>query len=332
MPRICGPKKIRFMKYTRLLGLGCVLALLSGGTLLAQQLSLFTQYRENATILNPAAMESDYLTSDGAYNITIGANYRRQWIGLENAPETQSVRFSYINNRLSGATFTAGAYLLNDQTGPTGYTGAYGRVGTVLGRNPEYAGISIGLSAGYVGYRVRSSELVLRDENDPLSGVDQSQSHPDIGLGVYAYNYLGDDHMFYGGISIPQLLGFDLTYQNDNGEFNVQRLRHYYAMAGWYWFTGQDSYLEVSSWVKYVEAAPVNVDFSVRYQLPSAPYMGMGLSTAGNFHFEAGLNVGQSYNADTNFRIGNGFHYSFCSYGPSVDGTHELQVAVSLAM
>ena len=319
------------MKYARLLCLGFVFALTAGNTLSAQQLSLFTQYRENATIINPAALESDFLISEGDYNLTFGANYRRQWAGLENTPTTQVVRGSYVNNRLSGATFTAGGYVMNDVTGPTGFTGLYGRIGTIIGRNPEYAGISVALSAGFAGYRVKSSELVLRDPLDPLGGVDQGQSHPDLGFGIYGYNYVGNDHMLYGGVSVPQVLGMDLTFTNENGEFDVKRVRHYYGMAGWYWFTGSDSFLEVSSWVKYVEGAPFNADVSVRYQLPSAPYMGMGLSTAGNFHFEAGINVGQSYNADTNFRIGYGFDYSFSSFGPSVGGTHELQVAVSLA-
>lgn len=319
------------MKYTRLLSLGLVLFGLAGGTLAAQQLSLFTKYRENATIINPAAVESDYLISEGDYNLSVGANYRRQWVGLENAPETQTLRFSYVNNNLSGATWHAGAYVVNDQTGPTGYTGFYGRVGTIIGRNPEYAGISIGLTAGYVGYRVRSSDLMVRDPGDPLTGVDQTQSHPDIGFGVFAYNYVGNDHMLYGGVSVPQLLGMDITYTNDDNEFDIQRLRHYYGSAGWYWFTGSASWLEVSTWIKYVEGAPLNADVNVRYQLPSAPYIGLGLSTAGNFHFEAGINVGQSYNADANFRIGYGYDYSFSSFGPSAGGTHELQVAVALA-
>jgi hypothetical protein len=101
-------------------------------------------------------------------------------------------------------------------------------------------------------------------------------------------------------------------------------------MAGWYWFTGSDSYLEVSSWVKYVEGAPLNADINLRYQLPSAPYLGAGFSTASNFTFEAGINVGQSYNADTHFRIGYAYGYSFRSFGPSVGGTHEIQLAVAL--
>ncbi|MDN3636231.1 PorP/SprF family type IX secretion system membrane protein [Neolewinella lacunae] len=316
------------MKYARLLGLGIVLSLMSGNGLFAQQLSLFTQYRENATIINPAAMESDFLTF--GYNMSFGANYRRQWAGQQNTPETQSIRFSYINSQASGVALTGGGYLMNDQTGPTGFTGAYGRVGAVISRDPEEGGISVGLSAGYVGYSVRVSELVFQQNGEPLSGTDIGQGHPDIGLGVYAYRYASDYSMFYGGISVPQLLGLDLTFQNENGQFNIQRLRHFYGMAGWYLFTGSDSFLELSSWVKYVEGAPLNADISLRYQLPSAPYMGAGISTAGNFHFEAGLNIGQSYNSDTNFRIGYGFDYSFSSFGPSVGGTHELQVAVAL--
>ena len=304
--------------------------LLAGGlTVSAQQLSLFSQYRESATIINPAAMESDWLTF--GYNMNFGANYRRQWAGQENTPETQTLRFSYINPNLRGATLTTGAYLINDQTGPTGYTGFYGRIGTVIGRNPDEAGLSVALSAGYVGYRVRGSELVLREVGDVLAGVDQSQSHPDVGLGIYGYGYLANDHMVYGGLSVPQLLGFDLTYENDNGEYEVSRLRHYYAMAGWYWFTGRDSYLELSSWLKYVDGAPLHADFSARYQLPTAPYLGAGLSSSGQFHFEAGINVGQSYDAATNFRLGYSYGYAFTEFGPSFGGTHELQLSVALS-
>lgn len=301
---------------------------LGGGYLPAQQLSLFTQYREAATMINPAAMESDWLAF--GYNMNFGAGYRRQWAGQENTPETQTLRFSYINPNSTGVTVTAGGYLLNDQTGPTGYTGFYGRIGTVIGRNPDEAGLSVGLSAGYVGYRVMGSELVLREENDVLFGVDQSQAHPDIGLGVFGYGYLNNDNMIYGGLSVPQLLGFDLTYENDNGDYQITRLRHYYGMLGWYWFTGDASYLEASSWVKYVEGAPLHADINLRYQMPTAPYLGAGLSTAGTFNFEAGINVGQSTDSDTNFRLGYSYGYSFTEVGPSFGGIHELQLSVAL--
>lgn len=279
-------------------------------------------------MINPAALESDYLTF--GYNLGFGANYRKQWIGFDNAPETQSIRVSYVKPSRSAVTITAGGYLLNDQTGPTGFTGAYGRIGTLFSDDPESYGISVGLSAGFVGYRVNVSELVLREDGDALVGADRSQSHPDVGLGVFGYGYISDYSMLYGGLSIPQVLGFDVTFQDDNGDFSVQRLRHYYATAGWYYFTSDESFLELSTWIKYVDGAPLNADINLRYQLPSAPFLGLGVSTAGNFHLEAGINVGQSVGAPTNFRIGYGFNYSFSSFGPSVGGTHEIQLAVAL--
>ncbi|MEO0732690.1 MAG: type IX secretion system membrane protein PorP/SprF, partial [Bacteroidota bacterium] len=94
------------MIHARLLCLGLMLSILGTADLCAQQLSLFTKYRENATILNPAALESDFLTN--GYNISFGANYRRQWAGLDNTPETQTIRASYINPSRGSVSLTAG--------------------------------------------------------------------------------------------------------------------------------------------------------------------------------------------------------------------------------
>lgn len=315
------------MKHFRLL---LLLSLLAGWqpSATAQQLSLFSQYRENATLINPAAMETDFLSF--GYNMTVGASYRKQWAGFSGSPETQSVRFSYLNRNNSGTSLTFGGHILNDQTGPTGYTGAYARLGAVIGGNPEYGGLSIAITGGYVGYRVDASEINLREQGDVLGGVNQSQSHPDVGLGIFYYGLDRNDNMFYAGLSIPQVLGFDLTFQDENGEFSIQRLRHYYAMTGYYIFFGNDALLELSAWGKYVEGAPFNADFNIRYQTPAAFYIGGGVSTAGNAHIEAGVTLGDNAGLDNIIRIGYGHDYSFSSFGPSAGGTHELQVSFSL--
>lgn len=294
----------------------------------AQQLSLFTQYRENATLINPAAMETDFLSY--GYNMTVGASYRKQWAGISGSPTTQSVRFSYLNPTRSGSSLSFGGYVLNDQTGPTGYTGAYGRIGAVIGGDPKYSGLSLALSGGYVSYRVDASKINLRDPGDIFGTANQSQSHPDVGFGLYYYNLDRNDNMFYAGISVPQLIGLDVTFQKDNGDFSVQRLRHYYAMTGYNILYKNDAILELSAWGKYVEGAPFNADFNIRYQMPAALYIGAGLSTAGNAHIEAGVTLGENAGLDNIIRIGYGLDYSFSSFGPSVGGTHELQVSFSL--
>jgi type IX secretion system PorP/SprF family membrane protein len=304
--------------------------LLAATGLTAQQLSLFTQYRENTTLINPAAVESDFLAY--GQNISFGASYRAQWVGLDNAPTTQTVRGTYLATGMSGVALQAGGHIINDQTGPTGFTGFYGRIAGIVTDDPEYGGFSVGLSAGFVQYRVRASELDLRDEGDLIGSVDQSQMNPDVGVGVFFYKAIGGrfvDNYIYGGISVPQVLGLDLTFKDDQNDFTTQRVRHYYGLLGFYKFFDNGSFLEPSVWVKYVENAPTNVDVNLRYQLPVALWIGAGGSTAGTVHLETGFVLGENVGFDNFVRLGYGYDYSFSSFGPSAGSTHELNVAFS---
>ena len=293
-----------------------------------QQLSLFTQYRENATLINPAAVESDFFSL--GLPMTIGATYRTQWSGFADAPRTQSVRFSYINPDSKGVGLMPGGYVFNDQTGPTGFTGVYGRVAGVLSADPLYNGFIVGLSAGYVQYRIKSSEVVLRDQNDILGSVNQATSYPDFGVGVYFYQTVGKRDYFYAGVSVPQVAGLDLTFKNDNGDFTLKRVQHYYGMVGMYNFFDNDGFLESSLWAKYAQNVPVNVDANIRYQTPHNFWIGTGISSAKNFHIDAGVVLGDMYNADNLVRIGYGYDYSFSEFGPSAGSSHEINLTFSL--
>jgi len=293
----------------------------------AQQLSLFTQYRENASLINPAAIEGDFFAY--GQNMTFGVSYRSQWVGLANGPRTQTLRGSYLNTDYSGVTLLAGGHIINDQTGPTGFTGAYGRIGGVVTSDPEYSGLSIALSAGIVQYRVDASKIRLRDPNDVLGEQDQSQLFPDVGLGLYYYQMVGDGDFFYTGLSVPQVIGLDLTFQDENGEFYTKRVQHFYGLLGFYKFFNDDSFLEPSVWVKYAPNAPVNADINLRYQLPSSFWIGTGVSTGGNFHMDAGVVIGQNSGFDNTIRLGYGFDYSFSSFGPTAGSTHELNLTFS---
>lgn len=100
----------------------------------AQQLPLFTQYRENTGLLNPAALEPDYLGYGN--NFTVGASYRSQWDGLSGAPKTMTLRATYFADDYAGVTMMGGGYLVRDQTGPLSFTGAYGRIAGVITSDP----------------------------------------------------------------------------------------------------------------------------------------------------------------------------------------------------
>ena len=306
-----------------------VLLVLCYASLNAQQLSLFTQYRENITILNPAAIESDFFAYD--QNVTLGATYRAQWVDIANAPRTATIRGSYFNRNGSGATLQAGGFLVNDQTGPTGFTGFYGRIGGIISGDPEYSGLSLGLSAGIVQYRVDGDQIDFKDQGDLVGMENNAQFFPDVGLGVFFYTAtgrFGNDYL-YGGISVPQVIGLDLTFQNDNGEFTTQRVQHFYGVLGYYKFFDNDSFLEPSIWVKYTNNVPVNVDFNLRYQMPTNLWIGGGIASSNSVHLEAGVLLGDTYSYDSAIKIGYGFDYSFSTFGPFVGTVHEINLTFS---
>lgn len=307
-----------------------IILLLFSITLQAQQLTLFTQYRENTTLINPAALEGDYFIF--GQNLTMGVSYRAQWTGISGSPRTQSARISFLNSEGSGVALMAGGQIINDQTGPTGFTGLYGRIGGLLTDDPEYGGLAIALSAGMVQFRVKASEIVLRQEGDILGQVDQSQFFPDVGVGLFFYRMLGgslDGDYFYLGASVPQAFGLDFTFQNDNGEFYTKRVQHFYGQIGLIKFFDNDSFLEPSLWVKYAPNAPLNADVNLRYQLPSSFWVGTGVSTAGTYHLEAGFLLGQNMGLDNTIRIGYGYDYTFSTIGPTAGATHEINLGFS---
>ncbi len=298
--------------------------------LLSQQLPLFTQYRENATIINPGAMESDFLVNQ--QNFTIGSSFRSQWTGLEGAPRTRILRGSFVSNGYGGAQLLAGASILSDRTGPTSLTGIYGRIGAVISNDPEYFGISLGLSGGLVQFKYNATEAVLHEDGDVVGESTYAQLFPDIGFGVYAYQTVGDGNTLYGGISVPQLLGLDLKFTEENGEFDIKRIQHFYANIGLIkYFSDGDGFVEPSLWVKYAPNVPINTDFNLRVQLPGSLWIGTGISTAKNFHLDVGFNLGDNVGFDNLIKLGYGYDYSFSDFGPFVGSTHELNLTYSFS-
>lgn len=294
----------------------------------AQQLPLFTQYRENATLINPASMESDFLAS--AQNMTFGVSIRSQWTGISGGPRTRVLRGSFVNSKSSGASFLVGGHIISDATGPTGVTGIYGRAGAVISSDPEYSGIALALSGGLVQYKIDADEIVLHDQGDVLGTQSYSQLHPDVGVGVFAYQVVGDGNMLYGGISVPQILGLDLAFSDENGEFSVKRVQHFYGHVGLYKFLrDEENFLEPSLWLKYTPNAPINADFNLRVKLPGSIWIGSGVSTAKNFHLDLGFDLGDNVGFDNLIKLGYGYDYSFSPFGPFVGSTHELNLSIS---
>ncbi len=300
----------------------------------AQQLPLFTQYRENLGIINPAAVHSDFLL----YNktTTVGIGYRKQWADLDASPTTQVLRFDHFN-AYSGnnAQPIFGGYFMNDQTGPLGMTGLYGKVAVVISNDPEEYGISAGLTAGGVMHHLDPAKIIVRDNNDIEISNRQNQIVPDVGLGVYAWQKFGgrgffDGDIIAGGLSVPQVLGLNLSYKDTNGKFSQKRVQHFYGQLSLiHRFDDEEKFLEPSIWIKYAPNAPLNIDFNLKYLLIPSLWVGTGVSTGGNFHAETGFMLGDDAGLRGNLKLGYGYDYSFSPAGPFFGSTHEINLTYS---
>jgi type IX secretion system PorP/SprF family membrane protein len=300
----------------------------------AQQLPLFTQYRDNLGIINPAAPHTDFLTQK--LPISAGLSYRKQWVGLENPPTTQVLRYEHIMAH-TGNSFSPifGAYILRDVTGPLGMTGLYGKFGAALTDDAEEGGISAALSGGLVAYHLDTDKIRTRDAGDVVATSRSTRLFPDVGLGVFYWKRLDgrgffEDDMLSGGFSVPQVLGLNLEFKNDSKTFATKRIQHFYGQFSWlHSIDDNEKFIQPSIWVKYAPNAPVNVDMNVRYQLIPVLWIGAGASTGGNFHAETGFNIGEDAGIEGLLKIGYGFDYSFSRLGPFAGSTHEFNVTYS---
>lgn len=255
-------------------------------SLQAQQTPLFSAYRDQWAILNPAALSNNYLLNDRSMSLS-GA-WHVQWWNLAESPRTQAMQWEWVNEDKNSVF---GAQVLNDQTGKIGQTGLYGRYAyrINMGRRTEQS-ILIGLNAGLVQYRARLSDI---DFPDPGSvALQNTQSYrPDLGVGVF-YHYAD---RFYAGISAPQCFGVRTVFQQEPQALSIRRVPHLYAVVGGYWSApwlgNETSFLEPSLWVKYVANAPLNLDFNLRAQVSELVWVGAGMNTGFGAQWSAALHV-----------------------------------------
>jgi type IX secretion system PorP/SprF family membrane protein len=312
------------------------IAFFSFSEAVGQQLPLFSLYRENQGIINPASISSDFLLLREEQPLSIGVTYRTQRMGDAGQITTQTLKGEFIAVNENQFAPLLGMYLVNDEVGPTQMMGIYGRAANIFGLNhPNYGGFSLGLSFGAVQYRIKASEIELLDQDDVLGETDQSQWRPDVGVGLYFYKGFGqrgfESILAYGGISAAQLISLDLTFKGSSGEFPLTRTPHYYGVVGIYKFLDEFSFIELSSWSRYVKNAPISIDLNVRYQKGRLFWIGVGGSLNGNIHTEFGAFLFSLFNdvtvSGSNLKLGIGFDYSLVNYYGQTDRTIEINLA-----
>lgn len=232
-----------------------IIIFITSGVTYGQQQAMFTQYMFNGLAINPA-----YTGSQDGVNITSLA--RRQWVGMEGAPSTET--FS-IHGPIRNKKIALGLQLFHDEIGVTDQYGVYGTYAYRIKMNKGT--LAAGLQAGFNSYRANFSSVITKTADDPHFSYEDVQAFlPNFGAGLF-YN----TQRFYAGFSLPLLLTNTLPGSAAN---TARQYRHWFATAGYVLDLGPQLKLKPNILVKAVQGAPLEIDLNANLLIKDLIWIG----------------------------------------------------------
>ncbi len=296
---IPNPNK-RYGRY--LLALLAVSILSIGEGLFAQQDAQYTQYMYNTVSVNPA-----YAGSRG--HISAAVLYRAQWIGLDGAPQTQTLN---VHSPIGYRGIGLGASIIRDRIGPTAednfdidfsytvYTSTEGR-------------LSFGLKASMNLLDIRFSEL-NQYTTDPILEEDvDNRFSPNFGAGVYYHN-----KKFYAGLSVPRFL--ETSHFEGESLATAKEQMNFYFITGYVWDLNPNLKFKPTLLTKVVQGAPLQVDLSANFMLSEKFILGAA------YRWDAAVSGMLGFNISNKFLIGLAYDRETTELGSQAfnDGSFEV--------
>lgn len=252
------------------------------GSLLAQQDPQYTQYMYNMNVVNPA-----YAGSKESLSIT--GLYRKQWSGLDGAPET----FTLSLHSPVGEKVGLGISAIKDELGPVKETNVYADFSYTLDLGTRVK-LALGVKAGATFHEVDLTGLSLQDPGDPFFSQNIDNTYPNVGAGAFLYA-----DKFYVGLSVPNMI--KSVHLDENGlKYGSEEL-HYFATAGYIFDINDNFKLKPSVMVKSSFDAPVSFDanlnalFLDRFEIGGSYRLDDSFSGMVGFQVTPMLRIGYAY-------------------------------------
>lgn len=245
---ICTIKSKTTMKKTYLIVITIVLAAISNNY--AQQDPHYTQYMYNLSVVNPAYAGS----KDG---LSGGLLYRKQWVEIEDAPETGT----FFLHSPVGKNVGLGVSAITDKIGPVEETNFYGDFSYTLRLAGEHR-IAFGLKAGATFHKVGLFSDIgngnVPDADDPAFQEDSNATFFNLGTGIFYYT-----DTYYISFSVPNLFkSSHLDYDGRN--FGTEDL-HYFLTGGYVFDLNPNLKFKPFAMIKSAFNAPISFDVSTNF-------------------------------------------------------------------
>lgn len=313
-----------------------------GGPLQAQQKPHYTQYILNQYVINPA------ITGIENY-VDIKASHRMQWVGLLDAPVTtyltihgpigkQDYKTTPTSFKVPGENPRGGKYweqytvsephhgwglqIINDRTGPLNNFSAMATYAYHIGLSPR-TNLSAGIGIGLSNISLNADKLQFYNSSvDPavFSNGLINRMKPDANVGLYLYS--AD---YFIGLSAMQVLPSKLDFSNNTlKQLEGKKVPHLFLTSGYRFLVGDNFNLTPSVMVKYVQPAPVQVEFNAKLQYQDQLWLGAGYRHKDGATAMIGLNLGNAV------QLGYSYDYIISRLNTFTRGTHEILLGFTL--
>lgn len=274
---------------------------------IAQQDAMYTQYMFNTLAINPAYAGSRDFTSATAL-------YRKQWLGIDGAPETQT--FS-IDGPLKNEKVGLGFQAFNDNLGVNKTTGAYLTYAYRL--LMDNSTLAFGIQAGVSRFSANYQNVDLGSDGlpDQAYASNVTKFMPNFGAGIYF-----NTDKFYAGLSLPHFFNNSLnkdSYFVTDGLVARQYL-HLFLSTGYVFDLSDNLKLKPNVLLKGVRGAPLQAD------LNASLYMFDVVSFGLSYRTEADLSALAEVQIYDKLRLGYAYDRSTSSLQKFNDGSHEIML------
>lgn len=256
--------------------------LLVSSALFAQQESVFSFYKNHMILVNPAYA--------GSNNQTLWtSSIRKQWTGVPEAPETQTVSYSTPLGKNMGI----GVSVLNDQT--------FIEKETFLGVDFSYkiqmdatTDLYLGVKAGGNFYNINTTGLETYNVQSDRALESINTFNPNFGIGAV----LKQDK-WYASVSVPRLFNTNKAVNQSGYAVSVTDRPHVYLSGGYDFDLSPSFVLKPSVMLRYVNGAPTSVDLTTMLQIEN------------NFEIGGMYRTDKAYAAMTTIRLSNRFVFGY---------------------
>jgi type IX secretion system PorP/SprF family membrane protein len=268
----------------------------------AQQDPHYTQYMYNMNVINPAYAGSKE-------NLSIGMLYRKQWVGIEDAPTTATLS----GHTPIGKNVGMGLSVIKDNIGPVEENNIYGDFSYTLNLGGEHK-LAFGIKAGLTLHKVGLYSDIystLPDPNDPAFSQDTNNSYFNLGTGFFYYT-----NKYYLALSVPNMM--KSKHLDFNGRKFGSEVSHYFLTGGYVFDVTENIKFKPFFMVKSAFEAPASIDLSTNFLF--------------NQKFEAGVtyrlqdSFGAMFNyaISPNVKLGYAYDHIVSDLNVTTPSSHEL--------